>query len=79
MTKASIVLDRRDAPWTLAVEPWAETFEIPADALVKVVVYDIGVADEFSLEVSEEGKFLHFGHRRFDVIVGDVVHQFDYS
>lgn len=79
MTDATIWINERPRDWMLAIEPWAEAFDIKAGERVRLDLFDI--KDEFGLETDESDGVLTYWieDRRFTVTIGKVSRDFDYT
>lgn len=77
MKSARLILDERDSPWTLVIEPWALAFDVSTGARVHIEVFDDD--DPFYLEVADNGMFLAFESPKFQVTVGGVQHDYDFG
>lgn len=77
MKSAKLMLEERECDWTLAIEPWAVGFDVPAGTRVHVEIFED--EEHFCLEISNDGASLAFQSAKFHVWIGDEQHAHDFG
>jgi hypothetical protein len=71
MNFAKLTLVERPHSWVLVIEPWALSFDVEAGQRVTIEIGDQKKDELFELEIAEDGTYLAFPNRHFNVLLGD--------
>lgn len=77
MKSARLVLEGRQRPWALVIEPWALALDVPVGLHVFVEVFDD--EDPLHVEISRSGTFLAFESPKFQIRIGDTLHDYNFG
>jgi hypothetical protein len=81
MRPVALALDSKRQPWTLGIEPWGESVDVPAGASVRVEIQFSADANIYQIGISHgaDGLTVGIDAPRFSIEVGNDKRDFDFS